>query len=203
LNKIQARSACRLINVVRTRNIFALRLVEARPVLTGDLSHVFASVTHKILVTGALEGGQQVCASAVVEARAGLALIDVKFAPADLQIKKFKISPTSWLIFGHSRNARVTRHALTRVAVDVVEAGGAVEAVVGQALVNVLLALEPLEAGQARALVGLVRVATRAAVLALVIKAQNASLGRLLRRGRRHPMPRFVTHAHLRKKIWF
>lgn len=70
-----------------------------------------------------------------------------------------------------------------------VEAGGAVEAVVGQALVNVLLALEPLEAGQARALVGLVRVATRATVLALVIKAQNASLGRLLRRGRRHPVP--------------
>jgi hypothetical protein len=62
----------------------------------------------------------------------------------------------------------------------VVEAGGAVEAVVGQALVNVLLTLEPLEAGQARALVGLVWVATRSVVLALVLKAQNASLGRLL-----------------------
>lgn len=75
---------------VRTRNIFALRLVEARPVLTGDLSHVFASVTDKILVTSALEGGQQVCAGAVVEARAGIALVDVKFAPANLQIKSLK-----------------------------------------------------------------------------------------------------------------
>jgi len=77
-------------NVVRTRDIFALRLVEARPVLTSDLSHVFASVTDKILVTGALECGQQVCAGAIVEARVGIAIVDVIFAPANLKKKKMK-----------------------------------------------------------------------------------------------------------------
>lgn len=59
-----------------------MRLVEAGSVFTGDLSHVFASVTDKVLVTSALEGGQQISASAVVQARVGLALVDVEFTPA-------------------------------------------------------------------------------------------------------------------------
>lgn len=59
-------------------------------------------------------------------------------------------------------------------------AGGAVEAVVRLALVDVLLALEPPETRQASALVGLARVVAVALVLALGLKAQNATLRRLL-----------------------
>lgn len=67
--------------------------VKARSVLTSDLPHIFTSVSNKVLVTGALEGSQQVSACAVVQTRVGFALIDVKFTPANFQYKYTHLKP--------------------------------------------------------------------------------------------------------------